>query len=152
LISDPLDALRPLHEPVAISWWPPAPGWWMLLLFLLVLVILLIRWWRRTTLQRAALSELKLLTQKVNSSYHEVAAINQLLKRYALVCWPASEVAALTGESWLQFLDRHGGNGAFFQGPGRALLTSPYCGESQSSEELIGLARRWIKTNSPCRN
>jgi len=102
-------------------------------------------------MQRAALNELKLLT-KVNSPCHEAAAINQLLKRYALVCWPASDVAALTGESWLKFLDKYGGNGAFFQGPGRVLLTSPYYGSSQSNEELIDLAHRWIKTNIPCRN
>ena len=152
MISDPLDALRPLHEPVAISWWPPAPGWWALLFFLLILVVLLIWRWKRNTMQRAALNELKLLTLKVNSPCHEAAAINQLLKRYALVCWPASDVAALTGESWLKFLDKYGGNGAFFQGPGRVLLTSPYYGSSQSNEELIDLAHRWIKTNIPCRN
>lgn len=151
MINDPLDALRPLHEPVAISWWPPASGWWVLLLFLLLFLLLL---WRRkrTTLQRAALRELKLLTAKVNSSSQQAAAINQLLKRYALVCWPASEVAGLTGESWLDFLDRHGGNGAFSHGPGRVLLTSPYYGRNQHNEELISLAYRWIKTNSPCSN
>lgn len=150
MVNDPLDALRPLHEPAAISWWPPAPGWWVLLLFLLF--VLLVFWrWKRATLQRAALRELKLLASKINTS-QQAAAINQLLKRYALVCWPAAEVAALTGESWLKFLDRHGGNGAFSQGPGRVLLTLPYYDVNQHNEELISLAYRWIKTNSPCSN
>lgn len=150
-MNDPLDALRPLHEPDAISWWPPAPGWWLLLLFLLLVLLLFWRW-KRATLQRAALRELKMLTATINSSSQQAAAVNQLLKRYALVCWPASEVAALTGESWLKFLDRHGGNGAFSRGPGRDLLTLPYCDTNQQNEELITLAYRWIKTNSPCSN
>lgn len=152
MISDSLDALRPLHEPAAISLWPPAPGWWVLFLFLSVLVLLLLWRWKRATLQRAALRELEILTSKINSPSQQAASVNRLLKRYALVCWPASEVAALTGESWLRFLDRHGGNGAFFRGPGRVLLTSPYYGKSLHNKELISLARRWIKTNSPCRN
>lgn len=152
MISDPLDALRPLHEPGAISWWPPAIGWWVLIIFLLVAGLLLLWRWKRTALQRAALCELKTLISNMNSPSQQAAAINRLLKRYALVCWPASEVAALTGESWLKFLDRHGGNGAFFQGPGRDLLTSPYYGEDQRNEELIGLAHRWIKANRPGRN
>ena len=152
MISDPLDELRPLHEPDAISWWPPALGWWVLIFFLLAAVLLL-RWrWKRIALQRAALRELKTLIANMNPPSQQAAAINRLLKRYALVCWPATEVAALTGESWLKFLDSHGGNGAFLQGPGRVLLTSPYYGEDQCNEELFMLAHRWIKANKPSRS
>ncbi|MDP7406676.1 MAG: DUF4381 domain-containing protein, partial [SAR324 cluster bacterium] len=28
--QDPLAALRDVHLPPAVSWWPPAPGWWII--------------------------------------------------------------------------------------------------------------------------
>lgn len=149
MINDPLAALRPLHDPAAVSWWPPAPGWWGLFCTCLLLIWLLFRRRKRLKLQQAALSELKLLTVKDNTALPQPAMINQLLKRYALVCWPTTEVAALTGESWLAFLDEHGGNGAFSQGPGRILLTSPYVHDAQHNQALVDLARQWIKTNIP---
>lgn len=146
---DPLAALRPLHDPAAISWWPPAPGWWGLFFISLVLVWLFFRSRKRRRLQQAALTELKLLTAKDKTPLPQPAMINQLLKRYALVCWPTTKVAALTGESWLAFLDEHGGNGAFSKGPGRILLTSPYAREMQHNQALVDLARQWIKINVP---
>lgn len=149
MIDDPLNALRPLHEPVAISWWPPAPGWWLLLVIVLVVALLILRRWRLNALQRAALHELTMVAGQKTPLLQQATAINQLLKRYALVCWPASEVASLTGESWLKFLDSHGGKGAFSQGPGKILLTAPYANNNQCSDELINLARRWIKSNRP---
>lgn len=151
MINDPLDALRPLHEPIAISWWPPALGWWVLILLFLASVLFLFWRWKRNALQRAALRELKILVSTMDS-LQQAAAINRLLKRYALVCWPTTEVAALTGESWLKFLDSHGGNGVFFQGPGRALMTSPYDDVDQHNVELIGLAHHWIKVNRPSKS
>lgn len=151
MINDPLDALRPLHEPVAISWWPPALGWWVLILLFLASFLFLFWRWKRSALQRAALRELKTLVSTMDS-LQQAAAINRLLKRYALVCWPTTEVAALTGESWLKFLDSHGGSGVFSQGPGRVLMTSPYDDVDQQNEELIGLAHHWIKVNRPNRS
>ena len=151
-MPDPLDALRPLHAPPPVSWWPPALGWWVLAAVIIVLLVLLYRRWRRMAPRRAALRELKLLEKQIKSEPQLVATLNRLLKRYALVCWPSSTVAALTGEQWLEFLDAHGGNGQFSQGCGRLLATSPYRDEPLPQDELVSLARRWIKKNSPKKN
>ena len=150
MMEDPLTALRPLHTPAPISWWPPAVGWWLLLIAVLVLLIVIYRYWRRMAPQRAALRELKFLLK--NTHDHPVAMLNQLLKRYALVCWPVPAVASLTGKDWLEFLDANGGNGKFSAGPGQILLTEPYQKQSTDLHELAALARQWIKSNKPGKN
>ncbi|MDP1559111.1 MAG: DUF4381 domain-containing protein [Nitrosomonas sp.] len=149
MMEDPLAALRPLHAPAPITWWPPAPGWWMILLIIVALLIIMYRYWRCMAPRRAALRELKLLRKNKNTTEPPVATLNQLLKRYALVCWPSSSVASLSGKAWLEFLDSHGGNGKFSDGPGRILLTNPYQKQSAELNELTVLARRWIKSNRP---
>jgi hypothetical protein len=119
-------------------------------------ILFLIWWWRRLAPQRAALHELANLQVEAGDPVHQAATVNRLLKRYALICWPGREIAALTGEPWLAFLDRHGGKGAFAQGPGRLLMVRPYCPPRQTvaasqdqASALVSLARRWIKANRP---
>ncbi len=112
--------MRPLHAPPPISWWPPAPGWWLVLAVVLLAVLLGLRWWRNNAPKRAALRELKSVQSLVQDPVHLAAAVNRLLKRYALMCWPRSETAALTGEAWLAFLDAHGGQGKIHPGTGSA--------------------------------
>ena len=153
---DPLAALRPLHAPPPISWWPPAPGWWLLLVILTLVILLLIRRWRHNAPKRAALRELKTLALAEPGPLRQAAEVNRLLKRYALVCWPQSETAALTGEAWLRFLDAHGGKGAFTGGSGQILASQPYAAPDSldastltQSESLFRLVRRWIKRNRP---
>ena len=91
-MDDPLAALQPLHPPPAVSWWPPAPGGWLLLLMLGMLILLLL-WWRKpTAAQRAALTELRALSSSTGQPARQAAALNQLLKRYALACFPGSGV------------------------------------------------------------
>lgn len=147
----PLDALRPLHAPPAIPWWPPAPGWWLLAGLLLAMLLGLLWWRRRTRLQRAALHELDALVQSGGPAERQLAALNRLLKRYALACWPRSTIASLNGKAWLVFLDAHGGGTGFSEGPGQALLNGPYSSNAKLSPELVGLARRWIRANRPGR-
>lgn len=148
-MDDPLAALRPLHTPSPIAWWPPAPGWWLLGLLLLVLIITVVWWRSRTALQRAALRELRSLEALHDKPIDQAAAINRLLKRYVRVRWPETGAAALTGTAWLRFLDEHGGQGAFGQGRGQVLVTLPYSKVAASANDLIDLARSWIKANPP---
>ena len=58
--QDPLAALHPLREPVAIGWWPPAPGWWLLaglvLAALLALAWYALRRYRANAYRRQALA------------------------------------------------------------------------------------------------
>jgi glutathione S-transferase len=147
--SDPLAALRPLHVPPPVSWWPPAPGWWLAVALVATMIYLIYRHYTRMAPKYAALKELKLLKTKRNTTNQSIALLNQLLKRYALVCWPAETVAALSGQPWLDFLDAHGGNGQFSHGPGRILQSAPYQQQQADLDQLITLAHRWISVNTP---
>jgi hypothetical protein len=149
-MNDPLAALRPLHAPPPIPWWPPAPGWWLLGVLLLGLLVLTLaalwRWRRRTAPRRAALAELRALP----AGGELAGPVNRLLKRYALACFPRERVAGLSGRAWLAFLDEHGGEGRFRKGPGRVLANGPY-GPDEPDEDpaLLALARDWVRRNRP---
>lgn len=139
-----LENLRPLHDPAPVSWWPPALGWWLLLVLLIVLVFALRYWWKRKALRRAALAELKVLERNVPENLP--AAVNRLLKRYTLNCFPAEDTASLSGKKWVEFLDSHGG---FSSDQRKVLLDSLYRSDSVNvdSKALIKAAKRWITRN-----
>jgi hypothetical protein len=138
--------LRDLHLPEAIGWWPLAPGWWMLMaLALFGLLYLLLRAWRRwrsNRPRRIALRELR----KLHSDYrHGMDAISlskqlsQLLRRAMLAYASRDEVAGLTGQSWLEWLDRGLEGQPFTTGPGRLIGSLPYV-RSESSDAEIDIA------------
>jgi hypothetical protein len=152
---DPLAGLRDYHLPEAVSWWPPAPGWW-LLLALLLLVGLALAWWtlrlrRCRAAARQAAHELKALRAALTEQRDSAAFIrglSRLLRRYALAAFPGETAAALTGEDWLAFLDAHGGDGRFRDGPGRQLVEAPYRPAADvAADELADLVRDWIRRN-----
>ena len=146
---DPLAALRPLHAPEPVGWWPPAPGWW--LLAGLLLILLGVAWWhhRHYALRRAALTELRRLEQSGSDDIHLSAGINRLLRRVALASYPRTQVAGLSGEAWLRFLDSSARDKGFCDGPGRVLATAPFAPAcTLDRTALIGLARQWIHVNS----
>ena len=147
--SDPLVALKPLHDPAPISWWPPAPGWWLALLLVITVGFLLYWLWKKGAPQRAALNELKVLEINQQTPAMKAAELNKLLKRYALVSLPGAGAEALSGEAWLAFLDQHGGKAKFSNKTGQALLTLPYGDDLAFPDELFVMARQWIKANRP---
>lgn len=105
--SDPasLANLRELAVPPPVSWWPLAIGWWIVLgaIAVATTVVLHRAWraWRANAYRRAALRELDSAT-----NVSEIAAI---LKRVALAAYPRTDVAALSGIAWADWLGRTGG-------------------------------------------
>lgn len=157
---EPLAALRGYHMPDPISWWPLAPGWWLLLILLLGAGGAL-TWWSinrraRTAAARTARRELTRLRRELaasNDSTGFIRQLSKLLRRYALAVFPRHQVAALTGDDWLLFLDAHGGNGQFHSGPGRQLIAAPYRPSVTGSvERLASLVEDWIEHNRDRQN
>ncbi len=157
--TDPA-SLQNLHDivvPSPVGWWPPAPGWYVVAIAL----PLLLSWiaWKALRYRLAnryrslALVELRRLSSLARVAATREQALQQLpglLKRTALAAFPRTEVAALSGDDWLRFLDRTGQTDAFTRGAGRRLSIvayDPQRGASFSAADLEGLlevSRKWI--------
>jgi hypothetical protein len=145
-------ALRDIQPPGTPGLWPPAPGWWVAIaLALAALATLGFRAWRvhRARVRRAhILVELAGIGGAAQGA-ELAAAVSALLKRVALARFARAEVAPLTGEAWLDFLDRHGGAGRFTTGPGRVLAEGPYApAPDLDPQVLVDLARDWVRRNT----
>lgn len=138
-----LDMLAPVPQPPAISMMPQTPGWLVLGLGLAGLAL-----WgaghlrarhRANAYRRAALAELALAGD-------DAARIASLLRRTALAGFPREQVAGLSGDIWLSFLDQSYGGKGFSGDTGQVLLAAPYRANT-SDPALADLARRWISTH-----
>lgn len=144
--------LRDIHAPPAPELWPPAPGWWVLLALGLALFVFLtwrlLRTYRKVRRRRVILDELAALQDR-GTGPDLVAEVSALLKRVALARFPRAQVASLTGQCWLEFLDLNGGKGRFADGPGSVLAIGPYAPEPNfDPDALLALAGDWIRRNT----
>jgi len=131
---DPLQIpLRDLHLPEMIGWWPLAPGWW----FLIVLVASGLGYllyqsfmkWRQNAARRIALKELARIQSEFKQGVDDISLaieLSELLRRTMLAYAPRNEVAGLTGESWLRWLDRGLDDKPFSEGSGHNVESLPY--------------------------
>lgn len=135
--------LRGLHLPDAVGWWPPAPGWWVLIALLAVAAFLLVRaaleYRARSAARRRALRQLE--ESRSAYAYHGDpvvlgAEVSELLRRAMLAYAPRAEVAGLTGDAWLAWLDRDLGESRFQRGAGRALLDLPYRSPETAAQDV----------------
>lgn len=148
--GDPSDLsnLRDIVLPPPVSYWPPAPGWWVLAVLLaallaLLLVRQLIRH-RHDAYRREALRELAALPAPLDASGAQ--ALSAILKRTALVAFPRSDVAGLTGAAWLRFLDTTGRMQAFERGPAAPLPQIALGASVDADERAIRTAAHdWIR-------
>ena len=163
--TDPLAQLKDIHLPEPISWWPLAPGWYVLLAFIICVTLGIVLY--ITKRQRHALPKkhaLKLLNTYKNQYQQNSNAplissqIAELLKRVALVYYPRAQVASMTGDDWLAFLN-HTAKGVDFKSVQELLLDLPFkkaelhAKDSLDLTPLIHNAELWIKQRGvPCSN
>ena len=125
--------LRDLHLPDAVGWWPLAPGWWVLI----AIVVAFAAWfawreyrlWRFNAPRRHALKELARYESEYLEHRNPVVLgkqVSELLRRGMLAYAPRAEVAGLTGEAWLAWLDEGLPVPYFHTEGGKSLLQLPY--------------------------
>jgi len=151
--GDPLAQLRDIHVPETIDTWPPAPGWWLLAVLAIAAIGAAAWWlyrrWRGNRYRREALAELESLRRDFEESgdtHDFLERFSALLKRVALTHYPRESVANLTGERWVEFLDRTIGTSEFSMGAGQVLISGPYEAAPQADvERLAELGEHWIR-------
>jgi len=125
--------LRDLHLPDPVGWWPLAPGWWFLIALAMAGIgWLLLKAWRRHQFnapRRYAIRSLARVEADYLTHRNPVLLgqqLSELLRRGMLAYAPRHEVAGLTGESWLAWLDRGLPVPYFHTEGGKSLLQLPY--------------------------
>lgn len=161
------EILAKLHDLAmpSISSWPWAYGWYGLFVLAFVLGLFFCflgyRWYLHGRAKREALRLLKAYQKDYAlGPKNPVAAaifVSELLRRVALAYFPATEVAGLEGEAWVQFLTAKSKHLDF--SPWHFMLTDlPYRKHEevlvhQSLAPLFQLTRKWIKErDKPCFN
>ena len=159
MIADPtsLDRLHDIVEPSRVPWGPPAPGWYYIIaLALLGTIVLAVRAllrWQANRYRREALAEwqrLQALLADSSTRPAAIAGLAELLKRTALSVFPRREVAGLSGEQWLKFLDRTGRTNNFSAPAGQFLEAAAYdprrAATASESEvgEAASITRDWL--------
>jgi len=151
--------LKEIALPPPIPYTPQTAGWWVLLALVLLVVLWVValrlhRWWRNRY-RRAAQKELVAIEQAMadpSQRQQALAAVPALVKRTVLTWAPRETVAPLSGEAWLDYLDRTLAGDSFTRGAGRHLQALAYGSGDITrgdSDALMTLLHRWIDDHVP---
>lgn len=165
-LNPPILNLRDIHLPEPISWWPIAPGWWFLIVSLLLILIILFvsrKVYKSKQLKRDISSELDNIKQQFQQTQNKsqlAKSLSMLLRRSSITYYPKTNIAGLTGNNWLAYLDntntKSSGDRKFQSDIGKVLLTAPYLPEDNQSNEnrldfdaqkLITLCESWLTSS-----
>lgn len=152
--------LRDIHLPEPISWWPIASGWWIIIasLILLIVVIFIVkRIYISKQLKRDIKAELKNIKQQFQQTQNKpqlAKSLSVLLRRASISYYPKTDIAGLTGDHWLSYLDKSNTNsstGYTFQSDiGKVLLSAPYLPDNTvldfNAQTLIQLCESWLQS------
>ncbi|MCL6416445.1 DUF4381 domain-containing protein [Aestuariirhabdus sp. Z084] len=152
-----LHGIEEVQLPPPVSWAPQTGGWALLAGLLVLLLGYLaykgLRHWWCNRYRRQALHQLKQCRRHTESPRALARQIPLLLKATALQAFPRAQVASLSGERWLEFLDAQYPGPPFCGDLGRLMLTLDYAPPShqtidaQQARQLSEMARHWIRTH-----
>lgn len=152
--SQLLSQLRDIHPPTTLLQWPLAPGWFVVALLAIGLA-LWVSYQYRLYHQKA--QRLENILQHLNRLKYNLVEeqyplvyqdLSTLLRRIALMTHERVEVAHLTGDDWLNFLDAQCQTQLFSHDIGRLLLSAPYFPSNETvgnPEPLLKVTEEWIK-------
>lgn len=157
--------LRDIHLPEPISWWPLAPGWWILLATIILVIAAIIisrKVYLGKQLKRDIKAELNSIKQQFQQSQNKsqlARSLSILLRRASISYYPKADIAGLTGDSWLAYLDDSNANASadskFQSDTGKVLLYAPYLPDNAltddseldfDADKLIRLCESWLQS------
>jgi hypothetical protein len=153
-----VQGIKEIILPEPVSYTPQTVGCWILFS---IIGLLFIWWawrryvtWRFNRYRREALTELAEIEQHLNRKPERIsalAAMAALVKRTAIHAFGRSNVAELSGQTWLEFLDRTGAGDNFSHGQDRLLSEFAYIKHEtlnemskENIEQVLALVRDWI--------
>ena len=156
-----LTGIQEITLPESISYFPHTIGWKILLVVIVIVALVLgynrYRHWQANRYRTFALDRLAEIEREVRVPETRLRALSDLpvlVKQTALQAFPRDEIAQLSGDRWLEFLDRSGNTRDFSQGEGQLLPQLAYQSSSaltnlseQRISNLIISIRQWIKNH-----
>lgn len=146
-----LSQLKDIHLPQPIALWPIAPAWlavyFLCIIFLAYLVYAGYKAQRKKYIVHFALAKLNELEKLMaeNPKLNGALEISTLLRRTALHYYPRENIAGLTGQAWLSFLNQSGNMSAFNGEEGKLLTEAPYRkNELTDLTPLFSSAKTWL--------
>ena len=160
--------LRDIQPPPEPAWWLIAPVYLAIAAFLLGLFIT--AWLLRRRQKNARLAKLaRLELQAIRAEYrqdHDVhllaIKVSRWLKQVAMLAFPGSQLQAVSGEPWLDFLDQSLGqdvgqkmnqnrdNRDFSRGCGRVFGAAIYQPDVElDADQVFTLCERWLNAVKP---
>jgi hypothetical protein len=147
-------AIRGIQELIApgpVSWFPATVGWKVLGLFVALLVFYALyrryRHWRANRYRREALAVLEEIRALPPGA--ALAHTAALIKSTALAAVPRTEIASLSGERWVRWLQASSDDSLFSAGSYSLLASGQYrAGENIATDELNCLLQEcahWIR-------
>ncbi len=156
MLQDTSPHIQDIITPEDVVFWPPQPGWYIILLVLLIIVgifiVLRLRHKKRNAYRGKGILALDALKNKEISDSN-ILKVNSILKACALQAYNREDIAILSGEKWVDFLNKNATQVSFIGGCKTMLSQGPYqkfnseAFKQSDFDALIALSTKWIKTH-----
>lgn len=148
--------LRDIQPPPEPPWWLIPPAWLWLAAALAAIVISAWLWRKRrrsehfARLARRELESIEARYRRDPNSRLLAFQASRWLKQVALLAFPELQLQRLSGDAWLEFLDRHLPDRPFTRGCGRVFGASLYQRRVDlDAGQVIALCNRWLQSVKP---
>ena len=152
--------LRGLQSPIEPGWWPLAIGWWFLLGILALSLLAYVYFWRKRSKQ-LLFQQASLELRRISNLYFEsrgdeqdsrllLLSLSAWLKQVSIMAFPDKPVGSMTGQAWIEFLDKTMPENNFTQGIGKAFASEIYSPQQVvDSAAILNLCKAWLLSVQP---
>jgi hypothetical protein len=140
-------------SPESINWLPQTVGWVWLGVILLALMVRYgwkrLRYWHRNRYRREAVARLQQIAETGEQKFW-LMELNKLLKLTALAAFSREQVAQLSGEEWVDFLNWHCTTPPFSLEQKKLLAIGAYRNTALTDNirlQLLASSLTWVRTH-----